>query len=322
MDNFSGNIWKSRMTNYKQKWGEVDKSEIELNNFFFSLRELLQKKSTIYWHAMFLEDYIMENMAPYGLRLQLFPNLRDIKEDFKRKWESVLNACSKELMKLLIGEYQSQELDIENDITKLTNTVQHLTKTKEYEIKYKELDANLEKFNRDLISKKEKKMNRDRKAYRNGRAYTWTQPPMNRKQKNNGLKKPITNQTDAYDSSSSLSSVSSQPVRLNPNQTVRKKPQGDVSFFQKNQDPKRRPSLTQSKIQTKPIDTNTAQTEVAGTSSRGDVYTSNLSIPSLGTIATPNTGTIPKTTITPNTGIIPKTTFPSFLGPGGAPEAP
>lgn len=48
------------------------------------LRQALECKSNLFWQVKFLERYIKENMNPRGLRVQVFPNLWEIKHDFKK----------------------------------------------------------------------------------------------------------------------------------------------------------------------------------------------------------------------------------------------
>lgn len=59
------------MTIYNTKWGQEDIDKVELNDIFFSLKKLLERKTNIHWHTVYLEKYITENIVPFGLRLDL-----------------------------------------------------------------------------------------------------------------------------------------------------------------------------------------------------------------------------------------------------------
>lgn len=75
---YLGSSWHTLMTSYTQKWGQEDGSKVELNEYFFSAKNLLERKSIIHWLIFYLQKYLTESIVPFGLRLKLFPNFKDV----------------------------------------------------------------------------------------------------------------------------------------------------------------------------------------------------------------------------------------------------
>lgn len=169
----------------------------------------MEKKSHLYWHK-----YVNERVCPYGLRVQQFPNCKIECESFKSKWEDALTTCSVNLLQILIDHYQQELTTVEQDLQSLLTTGTHLLNTNEYEVKKLELNNHLEKLNRDIITTKEKKLLRDRKAFLTKKAYKWYNPPaqragkpFSRKNSNSASQNVVvTNNAVVSDSSSSVSS--------------------------------------------------------------------------------------------------------------------
>lgn len=91
----------------------------------------MECKSTTYWNVRFLEQFIQENCCPMGLRVQIFPNLRNIDNDFKNNWERNLLTCSREEYNKTLASL-NKEID---DLFKHSNVPTHsLFKDKDVEL--------------------------------------------------------------------------------------------------------------------------------------------------------------------------------------------
>lgn len=55
-------------------------------------------------------------MIPRGLRLNTFPTFGHDNDEFKNKWEAILNKCSLDLILLLIEEARKQKTTIQSQI--------------------------------------------------------------------------------------------------------------------------------------------------------------------------------------------------------------
>lgn len=222
MANCTGSNWDSLMSGYLDEYGKNEHIESEINCYFFKLTKVLEKKSSLYWHIRSFRDYINDNMNPLGLRVQIFPNLEGLDTELKNAWEKILRTCSKDLMKLLITEYQKRSNVLDGDIQTICLKLQLLQTHKIYMDKELKLKKHLEDFNKDILIKKESKLSRDRCAFEENRAYKWNQlQPKNFNR--------FRNRRDHYsaisNSSSSVSSVSSQVS--SKNKKVPRSNQGD-----------------------------------------------------------------------------------------------
>lgn len=63
-------------------------------------------KKSLHWHIQSFENYIKEDINPFGLRVQIFPTFETGDVDFKREWEKTLDKCSKEMMLLRLAAYK------------------------------------------------------------------------------------------------------------------------------------------------------------------------------------------------------------------------
>lgn len=59
---------------------------------------------------------IREDLNPQGLEIQVFPNLWEIKNTFKKQWETNLQECTKNMMNSLIEYYNQEIKELDNEI--------------------------------------------------------------------------------------------------------------------------------------------------------------------------------------------------------------
>lgn len=71
----------------------------------------------LFWQVKFLERYVKEGFNPQGLRIQVFPDLWDTKNEFKLQWEANLQDCTVKIMNSLIEHYNRDIRDLDIEIT-------------------------------------------------------------------------------------------------------------------------------------------------------------------------------------------------------------
>lgn len=152
---------------------QLSSEEEDLEGFINKTRQLLEKKSRLYWHSKFFDRYRDNNINPWGLRVQVFPNIRDPSSDFKRKWEKVLIRCSDGLMELLLEHHLHDIEEIQKELDVLSMKSNHFKTNETFESRNKDLNDHMEKFNKHLIQSKLKKFDKDLRAFKEGRAYSW-----------------------------------------------------------------------------------------------------------------------------------------------------
>lgn len=170
---FTGQNWDTLMKAHNAKWGQEVRRKMELNEIFNYVKVLLERKSNIHWHTVYLEKYIAESIVPFGLRRKLFPHFKKPSDSFKQKWENTLTGCSMAPMSLLVDEHKEDLKSIDVEIQPLISKISTLDNPEGIAIKEKEINEFLEKSSRELISKKEKKLFRDQNAFYFNKAYVW-----------------------------------------------------------------------------------------------------------------------------------------------------
>lgn len=189
MASYIGIVWDTRMSTYVDKWVGECSLAIDINEFFFTLRNLLERKSNLHWHSCYLQKYINDNMCPFGLRIQLFPHFKISSEEFKTKWEQT--NCSLSLIVIVIDHYKNELSGAGEEIKTLWKNAVHLQAVHIQHMLY---------------------------IYRNdftvGRAYRWSNSSF-RKQGTvmNNMENVFTNDGMVSDSSSASSSFTSNAPR-------------------------------------------------------------------------------------------------------------
>lgn len=95
MEEFLGHSFETLLWNYQEKHNKHDKVNSDIKFFFNGLTRLLERQSAMFWHINYLDRYNLEDIKPLGLRVQIFPNLPNIGEEFRNRWEIMLKQCSK-----------------------------------------------------------------------------------------------------------------------------------------------------------------------------------------------------------------------------------
>lgn len=231
MARYRGSQWEGHMYQLQEI---CDKQETELpdiNTCIFKLKNLLSRKSKLFWNIKFFERYIEGGISPWGLRIQTFPTIKNVPPDFKKIWEANLDRCSRGMMEILTNYYQGVILEIDESIQKLCDDNKELMEKDEFISKEVTMNEQIEKMIKEVIKGKNKKFQRDRLAYKTERAYKWSNPvgrPNQRPKRPNQsqVPNPQTAHTethdldiqgtipdirpDEYDSTSYLSTQSSQ----------------------------------------------------------------------------------------------------------------
>ena len=176
-----GTDWTGFMSTIQTSCLSTHKLEDDLKVYFAKMFALLKRKSHLYWHIEFFRRYLTETICPIGLRVQIFPTIKDPTVDFKNNWESLLLGCSMELMKSLVLQYTQDMTILDREIENLNTQFLHLTGNLIFADKCKELKVRLETLNKEIISNKQTKFNKDKAAYAEGYAYKWSTGPIGRK---------------------------------------------------------------------------------------------------------------------------------------------
>lgn len=143
------------------------------SKLFFDLLKLSEKELKLQMHIVTLSDYWRKSMIPRGLRLNKFPTFGYDNEEFKSKWEAILNKCSLDLILLLIEEAKKEKNNIQTQIEdKRADLTQATTEEKRCELE-KKVKEDVDKLSLKTKQVKIAKFKRDLEDYNNGTVYTW-----------------------------------------------------------------------------------------------------------------------------------------------------
>ncbi|XP_053556043.1 olfactory receptor 11A1-like [Bombina bombina] len=134
---FGDNNWRNnrqRSSNLLDNNSIVKDSLIDPIVLFRDLEKLLMKDAKEWQDLILLDNYILHDIIPRGLRIFKFPAFNLDEVEFQLEWEQILHTCSKALIKLLIKyrEYKLKSLKLEIDtlVTKI-QPFEHIQKWKE-----------------------------------------------------------------------------------------------------------------------------------------------------------------------------------------------
>ncbi|XP_056412938.1 uncharacterized protein LOC130355994 [Hyla sarda] len=143
-----------------------------------NLRNLLHRRTKVWWNRMFLQKYLAGNLIPRGLRVQVFPSYPIDDSGFKEQWEDACNICSRKFLELLVG-LNTQTLEkIEEEIGVLQSTLIRDWPQNEIDSFNKELDGNFTTWENEIQTIKSRKYHRDQQDALSSRIYRWRQQPL------------------------------------------------------------------------------------------------------------------------------------------------
>lgn len=118
----------------------------------FLLQRLKEKELKINLHVTYLSDYGRKSMIPRGLRRTSFPSLHD--DEFREKWEAILNECSSDLRLLLREESKKQKTALEIQTKDVTVQLREKIPEQERLLFEKKLTEDKEKLSVKLKERK------------------------------------------------------------------------------------------------------------------------------------------------------------------------
>lgn len=147
----------------------------DAKRLFLSLKKASEKDVKLQLQMTTLSDYWRERMIPRGLRIKKFPSFGADDDEFKKKWEAILNKCSLDLMLLLIEEAKKQQTETQNEMAMLKEEL--ALQYQEQQIPFEtEIKEGLAKLQRELKQAKLAKFKRDQSDYKEDKVYRWKTP--------------------------------------------------------------------------------------------------------------------------------------------------
>ncbi|XP_043922167.1 probable basic-leucine zipper transcription factor E [Protopterus annectens] len=204
---------------------------LELSHLLNELDSKMLKYKKLNLEIEYFEECIGAEIVPKGLRTWRYPTGLEANSDFHKDLIKLFNLHGLQLMQVMIKHYSSLAKELKDNIEKLDETIKQHKDYSRYTFDYLRCFQSIEKHIDKMRSIKLKKLDRDRKHYKEGVAFP--SPPrsqlsMNVQDVNNGNNYPNnhnryeTSQQDnqLYDSVS-LSPVNNQHDTADNNQVRR-----------------------------------------------------------------------------------------------------
>lgn len=145
---------------------------------FFSLEKLLKEEIQHQLDYNPLEMYLSENIIPRGLRLRCEPSFtNDVL--FVNEWQEYIHTCSTGLLKRLIIKREQLFTNIKKEISDILTDLEKFRTHKNFPAMDRLLHSRIVHFEKEVITKEIKKLNRDRWDYSNNNEKYWKSNPVN-----------------------------------------------------------------------------------------------------------------------------------------------
>lgn len=140
---FNGVAWDTFITDIQTQYlGPGNAREI-ITFQLYRLHRVLQRKSALFWHSTYLGKYIDNSIVPFGLRIQIFPNIPTVRDTLKSRWEENLTKCSCEKMTILQEHYEQEIQNIDKKILEIQSKLTPFSDLDLYQINLTFLKNNI-----------------------------------------------------------------------------------------------------------------------------------------------------------------------------------
>ncbi|XP_077134125.1 uncharacterized protein LOC143788365 [Ranitomeya variabilis] len=126
----------------------------------------------LWWNIRSLEEYIRLNIVPRGLRIPIYPAWEP-SSTFQATWEQGLLKCSGIIINMLLEHDRELLLNTKIRIKDLEGQLLKFDDVKQVQPFRARLKENLDKYEKDIVSKKKSKFTRDRSDFESARAFQW-----------------------------------------------------------------------------------------------------------------------------------------------------
>ncbi|XP_069590076.1 uncharacterized protein [Ranitomeya imitator] len=173
--------WISQLGSLFGEQNATETDNRDIKDLKLNIKDLLHKRTKVWWNKAALENYLQRDIIPRGLRIQIHPTSDISDPTFANRWEESMNKCSRTLLELLIGADRKALDSIEGEIETLKNKIQSVLPVEDCNKFDKELDAELNKWEKEIQEFKVRKFQRDLQDYSTNRIYKWQYKKAQRK---------------------------------------------------------------------------------------------------------------------------------------------
>ncbi|OCT77223.1 hypothetical protein XELAEV_18032421mg [Xenopus laevis] len=144
------------------------------NDLSNRLLNVSKKDITLSLHSSTLIEYVKAKRIPRGLRSGLQPLNSITDPEFHIKWEGIWNKASLDAMVLTIQYLQPMINKTHKEIEEVkSKLMEAYTEKTDYDKILTEIKSGLDRFRKELLTRKLRKFERDTKDYAAGKVYVW-----------------------------------------------------------------------------------------------------------------------------------------------------
>ncbi|XP_073423441.1 uncharacterized protein [Dendrobates tinctorius] len=177
-------------------------SKVDFDN---SIKQLLSKRTRLWWNMRFLENYITKQLIPRGLRIKIIPSYPVDDENFIKTWEELCNDTSRKFMEMLIDSNKKTLIELDRHLDELLKQAKSDLSAEQFQ----EMNGSMDKFVETIVKNIQEtqlnKYNRDLKDFQSNNVYRWRKSKQNRGFLRTPSTSSVTSMSDTSASSSSAS---------------------------------------------------------------------------------------------------------------------
>lgn len=133
----------------------------DMDSSFKQLGHSMEKQLRVWWDIATLDKHTKENITPRRLRWDIAPNDNINDPLHMDDWFRFFNKCEKDLLGMIIKRRQFKLKKVEGIIIQLKEQLAPFADTKEYKDNEKALQEAIQKYDKMIQGKKQKKYKRD-----------------------------------------------------------------------------------------------------------------------------------------------------------------
>ncbi|XP_073524606.1 uncharacterized protein [Phyllobates terribilis] len=173
---------KARMLSWQDKASELFKpgtagifnsTHVDHKELFKKYKNLLQKKTRIWWTKASLDNYHKQKIVPRGLRIQLFPTFGLEDAELNKKWEAAASSCSLTFIEIINERNLNVLGEIDHELDQVHKQMLKDIPAEMLEEFLADMDKKMEKWEENISKSKSKKYQRDISDYENKRVFRW-----------------------------------------------------------------------------------------------------------------------------------------------------
>ncbi|XP_069601391.1 uncharacterized protein [Ranitomeya imitator] len=138
-----------------------------------TFKDLLRKRTKVWWNHAFLDKYLQKGLIPRGLRVQVFPSFPVDDVAIRERWEECASKCSVGFMEILKEMNASSLKEMETEIESLQAVIKTEMSGETLKKFKEEVDKEVQKWVEDIQQVKSKEFQRDSNDRQMNKMYRW-----------------------------------------------------------------------------------------------------------------------------------------------------